>query len=76
VLDTGVVADRRVSRDELARELVYFSHETCTFSQGGCAKAEMDALSAAFGDDARRHILIANTKGFTGHPMGVGLEGN
>ena len=26
-----------------------------------------------FGDDADR-IVIANTKGFTGHPMGVGLE--
>lgn len=63
-----------VPREEIARDLIYYSHETCTCAQGGCAKAEMDALSKAFGEGAKSQILIANTKGFTGHPMGVGLE--
>jgi len=67
-------SELRMSRDEIAKNLVYYSHETCTSAQGGCAKAEMDALDNAFGTTAKPNILIANTKGFTGHPMGVGLE--
>ena len=46
---------------------------TCA-RNGGCAGAEVTALKAAFGDDLRR-ILITNTKGMTGHPMGVCFEG-
>ena len=55
------------------REMVFVSHETYTPARGGSAAAEIHALRQVFGDDADR-IVIANTKGFTGHPMGVGLE--
>ena len=54
--------------------MLYVSHETFTCARnGGCAGAEVTALKAAFGDDVRR-ILITNTKGMTGHPMGVCFE--
>ena len=57
----------------MARETVFVSHETYTPARGGSASAEISALRRVFGTDADR-IVIANTKGFTGHPMGVGLE--
>jgi 3-oxoacyl-(acyl-carrier-protein) synthase len=61
-----------MSKEELAKELAYFSHETST---GVCAKVEIAALEQAFGSKcAREDIVIANTKGFTGHPMGAGFE--
>jgi len=59
-----------LDRRELAKEIIYYSHETCT---GVCAKIETAALEKAFGQ-ARADVLIANTKGFTGHPMAVGVE--
>ena len=62
-----------LDRHQLAKDLIYFSHETSTHSNGGCAKVEMDALHAAF-HHSKPRILLANTKGFTGHPMGVGME--
>ena len=35
----------------------------------------MEALSSAFGsDDVRKHVVVANLKALTGHPMGVGFE--
>ena len=52
---------------------MFVSHETYTPARGGSAAAEIHALRQVFGEDADR-IVIANTKGFTGHPMGVGLE--
>ena len=67
-------AQHRLDRHALAEELIYFSHETSTHSNGGCAKVEMDALTAAFSSASKQRILLANTKGFTGHPMGVGME--
>ncbi len=42
-------------------------------ARGGSAQAEVDALRRVFGADADR-VVIANTKGYTGHPMGVGIE--
>ena len=63
-----------LNRHDLASKLLYVSHETFTCARnGGCAGAEVTALKAAFGDDLRR-ILITNTKGMTGHPMGVCFE--
>jgi 3-oxoacyl-(acyl-carrier-protein) synthase len=59
-----------LDRRELAKDCIYYSHETCT---GVCAKIEAAALEKAFGQ-SRADILIANTKGFTGHPMAVGVE--
>jgi malonyl CoA-acyl carrier protein transacylase len=67
-------AERRgVSRHEIAPQTVFVSHETYTPARGGSAAAEIHALRQVFGTDADA-IVIANTKGMTGHPMGVGLE--
>lgn len=63
-----------LDRAEVARSCIYFSHETGTSANGGCAQVETDALLRAFGEAGKKEILIANTKGFTGHPMGVGME--
>ncbi|HEX7521242.1 MAG TPA: SDR family NAD(P)-dependent oxidoreductase [Acidimicrobiia bacterium] len=64
---------RGVRRHDLAPATVFISHETYTPARGGSASAEIHALREVFGDDADR-VVIANTKGFTGHPMGVGIE--
>ncbi len=68
-------AERRfgLSRQQMAPETVFVSHETFTPARGGSASAEVAALRRVFGD-AASEIVIANTKGFTGHPMGVGIE--
>ena len=66
-------APRRSRREDIAGETVFVSHETYTPARGGSAAAEIHALRDVFGDAADR-IVIANTKGFTGHPMGVGIE--
>ncbi|MHA1504011.1 MAG: acyltransferase domain-containing protein, partial [Candidatus Heimdallarchaeota archaeon] len=62
-----------ISRDEIAKELVFVSHETYTPARGGSASAEVDALRKTFGALTDK-IVIANTKGFTGHAMGSGIE--
>lgn len=68
-----MVQIHRVSSDEIAESAVFMSHETYTPARGGSASAEIQALRAAFGDKANQ-IHIANTKGFTGHAMGAGIE--
>jgi len=63
-----------LGRHEIAASLLYVSHETFTYARnGGCAGAEVTALRAAFGD-ALRQVLITNSKGMTGHAMGVCFE--
>ena len=62
-----------IRREQFAPSMVFVSHETYTPARGGSAAAEIHALRAVFGDAADR-IVIANTKGFTGHAMGVGIE--
>ncbi len=62
-----------IRRDEIAAETVFVSHETYTPARGGSAAAEIHALRDVFGDAAGK-LVIANVKGYTGHPMGVGLE--
>jgi acyl transferase domain-containing protein/acyl carrier protein len=62
-----------LDRHQLARELLFVSHETYTPARGGSASAEIHALRSVFGEAADA-IVIANTKGLTGHPMGVGIE--
>ena len=62
-------------RSEIAPQLLYVSHETFTCARnGGCAGAEVTALRAAFGDADLKRILITNSKGITGHAMGVCFE--
>ena len=62
-----------LDRHEVAPLLTFMSHEPYTPARGGSASAEIQALRTAFGDSADE-IIISNTKGFTGHPMGVGIE--
>ena len=64
---------RGIRREQIAPETVFVSHETYTPARGGSAAAEIHALRQVFGENADR-IVIANVKGMTGHPMGVGLE--
>jgi acyl transferase domain-containing protein len=62
-----------IKRQEIAPRTVFVSHETYTPARGGSASAEIHALRRVFGDVADQ-IVIANTKGFTGHAMGSGIE--
>ena len=62
-----------LNRSEIADQTVFFSHETYTPARGGSAQSEVKALRDTFGSFADK-LVIANTKGFTGHPMGVGIE--
>ncbi|MBT5183781.1 MAG: beta-ketoacyl synthase, partial [Euryarchaeota archaeon] len=62
-----------LDRHVMAPDTVFFSHETFTPARGGSAQAEVKALRDTFGQSTDS-IVIANTKGFTGHPMGVGIE--
>ena len=62
-----------IRRAEIAPETVFVSHETYTPARGGSASAEVFALRHVFGASADR-IVVANTKGATGHPMGVAIE--
>jgi malonyl CoA-acyl carrier protein transacylase len=62
-----------ISRSQIAGETMFVSHETYTPARGGSATAEIHALRGVFGEQANQ-VIIANTKGFTGHTMGVGVE--
>ncbi len=57
----------------LADKTFFMSHETYTPARGGSSQSEMDAIRSAFGEHSAR-VMIANTKGYTGHPMGATLE--
>ncbi len=70
---TKAEASGGISRREIAPRTVFVSHETYTPARGGSASAEIHALRSTFGDVADR-IVIANTKGFTGHAMATGVE--
>ena len=64
---------RGVDRHQIAPHMVFVSHETYTPARGGSASAEIFALRKVFSDVADQ-IVIANTKGFTGHAMATGIE--
>ncbi len=66
-------AQSGISRRQIASQTVFVSHETYTPARGGSASAEIHALRRVFGDVADS-VVIANTKGFTGHAMGTGIE--
>ncbi len=68
-------AERRfgIQRSTIAPQIVFVSHETYTPARGGSASAEIRALRQTFGEQASK-VVIANTKGYTGHSMGVGIE--
>ena len=62
-----------MDRHAIAASTVFVSHETYTPARGGSASAEINALRSAFGPEAGS-VVITNTKGFTGHAMGAGIE--
>ncbi len=62
-----------IERHAVAPLMMFMSHETYTPARGGSASAEINALRHVFGDSADR-IIIANTKGYTGHAMATGIE--
>ena len=62
-----------LDRHGIASRTVFMSHETYTPKKGGSADAEIQALRRTFGESAS-NILIANTKGFTGHPQAPDIE--
>ena len=62
-----------IRRENAAPKMLFVSHETYTPARGGSASAEVHALRHVFGDTADQ-IVIANTKGFTGHAMATGIE--
>lgn len=62
-----------ISRSEIADRTVFVSHETYTPARGGSASAEIHSLRKIFGEAADK-IVIANTKGYTGHAMATGIE--
>ncbi len=64
---------RGVNRHTIAGHTLFVSHETYTPARGGSASAEINALRRVFGGDAEK-VVIANTKGYTGHAMGAGIE--
>ena len=68
-------AERRfgLNRYSMAPQMAFISHETYTPARGGSASAEVFALRNTFGE-AADEIVVCNTKGFTGHPMGAGVE--
>ena len=62
-----------LDRQQFATRTMFMSHETYTPARGGSAAAEISALRDTFGDTANQ-VMITNTKGYTGHTMGVGVE--
>lgn len=65
-----------ITRQAIAREGVYLSHETSTHASdaSSCAANEIFALRTCFGEEGMKNLVILNTKGYTGHPMGVSFE--
>ena len=62
-----------MDRHAIAPRTMFVSHETYTPARGGSAAAEVNALRRVFGEHADA-IVVTNTKGFTGHAMGAGIE--
>ncbi|KKN42669.1 hypothetical protein LCGC14_0710920 [marine sediment metagenome] len=62
-----------ITKTELASEGMFVSHETYSPARGGSAESELIALEKTFGKKAF-DMMIINTKGYTGHAMGAGIE--
>ena len=70
---SGMEKRHGLQRKQIAKSMVFMSHETYTPARGGSADAEIAALRKTFGQDSRE-ITITNTKGFTGHTLGAAIE--
>ncbi len=68
-----IESQHNITRKELASEGIFVSHETYTPARGGSAESEVESLRHIFGADVA-DLVIVNTKGFTGHAMGAGIE--
>jgi len=68
-----IESQHKIKRKELASEGIFVSHETYTPARGGSAESEVESLRHIFGADVA-DLVIVNTKGFTGHAMGAGIE--
>ncbi|MHA1419191.1 MAG: SDR family NAD(P)-dependent oxidoreductase [Candidatus Heimdallarchaeaceae archaeon] len=69
----NIESQHNITRKELASEGMFVSHETYTPARGGSAESEVESLRNIFGADVA-DLVIVNTKGFTGHAMGAGIE--
>ena len=67
------VESRGFDRHVMAPSTIFVSHETYTPARGGSAAAEISALALDVRSSADQ-VVITNTKGFTGHAMGAGIE--
>ena len=68
-----VTQSEGITTAKMAEKTVFLSHETYTPARGGSSASEINALFTAFGDSTSK-VVISNTKGFTGHAMGAGIE--
>ncbi len=62
-----------LDQEDYTSRLLLMSHETYTPARGGSADAEVLALKTSFPDHYKK-VVISNTKGFTGHTLGAGIE--
>jgi 3-oxoacyl-(acyl-carrier-protein) synthase len=71
-----VEAKHGITKSMIAKSGVFLSHETCTHASpsSSCAANEVGALRDTFGDELLAQLTLVNTKGFTGHAMGVSFE--
>ncbi|MHA2087827.1 MAG: beta-ketoacyl synthase N-terminal-like domain-containing protein [Promethearchaeota archaeon] len=68
-----IVKRHGITKNELASKGMFVSHETYSPARGGSAESELLALEETFGNQAY-DMMIINTKGYTGHAMGAGIE--
>jgi 3-oxoacyl-(acyl-carrier-protein) synthase len=73
---TSLYKEYGISKKEFVQNGVYYSHETFTNASAttSCAFVEVEALRRVLGSELIQELMITNTKGFTGHPMGVSFE--
>jgi len=73
---TEIEATYNISRKDIAEHGMYLSHETGTngsSAKAACAVTEIASLKNVFRSDMSK-MLIVNSKGHTGHAMGVSFE--
>jgi 3-oxoacyl-(acyl-carrier-protein) synthase len=73
---TQIEVKYNISRKDIATHGMYLSHETGTngaSAKAACAVTEMASLKGVFKEDVGE-MLIVNSKGHTGHAMGVAFE--
>ena len=71
-LVSGAEREWGVERDAIAPKTVFVSHETYTPARGGAPRPRSSRCGAS--RRLGRQIVMANTKGFTGHAMATGIE--